>query len=276
MSVLLHLSDPHFGTERVGVMEALARLVEAESPSVMVASGDITQRARRQQFIDARAYFDRLGVANRLVLPGNHDIPLFNLVARAFQPYGNYSQAFGSDLEPVIDLPEWLVIGVNTTRARRHEDGEISAAQVKRVAKRLEAAQPGQMRVVVTHQPLHVTRPEDEKNLLHGHRDAALAWAAAGADLLLGGHIHLPYVKMLNESQPDLEREVWVVQAGTALSGRVRHDAPNSVNLLRHVKEDGRCGCLIERWDYHAVSDAFIQVRAYRLTGLGKGAEQAS
>ncbi|MFC4160583.1 metallophosphoesterase family protein [Chitinimonas lacunae] len=269
MSVLLHLSDSHFGTEVPAVMAALARLVASENPSLMVASGDITQRARRSEFARARAFFDQLAVPTQMVLPGNHDIPLFNPLARLFHPYANFCRVFGSELEPVIDLPDWLLIGVNTTRPRRHVDGEVSAAQIASVKARLAAAKPGQLRIVVTHQPMHVTQAEDETNLLHGHAAAARAWTEAGADLLLGGHIHLPFVRMLNERHPDLERELWVVQAGTALSARVRHDAPNSINLLRHVKEDGHCGCLIERWDYHAASDAFIQARAYRLTGLG-------
>lgn len=248
MSVVLQLSDPHFGTEQAPVAEALLALARQARPDLLVLSGDVTQRARRRQYDAARAYLDRLAMPATLALPGNHDIPLFNLPARLLRPYGGWRRCFGDDLEPVYESTELLVIGVNTTRPRRHKDGEVSAAQVERVAARLARARRGQLRLVVTHQPLHVIEPGDEANLLHGAETAARAWAAAGADLVLGGHIHLPYVRPLAERYAGLARPVWAVQAGTALSWRVRRGAPNSVNLLRYARGDEVCR--VERWDY--------------------------
>jgi hypothetical protein len=102
-----------------------------------------------------------------------------------------------------------------------------------------------------------VTRKSEEKNLLHGHRQAVRAWAAAGADLVMGGHIHLPYVRPLREVIGDLPRAVWVVQAGTAVSTRVRFDAPNSVNLIRYNGFDEIRRCRVERWDYQNHSGNF-------------------
>ena len=96
--------------------------------------------------------------------------------------------------------------------------------QIRRVAARLEAASAAQLRVVVTHQPVAVTRAQDEKNLLHGRERAVQRWARAGADLILGGHIHLPYVLPLHDTFAGLPRRVWAVQAGTALSRRTRGD----------------------------------------------------
>ena len=250
MSLLLQISDTHFGTEQLAVMEAVFRLVREQGPDVVVLSGDITQRARRAQFRAARAFVDRLAVPATLVLPGNHDIPLFNLVARMFYPYANYQRVFGRTLEPLFASPDFLLIGVNTTRPSRHIDGEVSAAQIQRVAQRLRRATREQLRIVVTHQPVHVTRPAEEKNVLHGHREAVRAWADAGADLLMGGHIHLPYVRPLTERFPDLPRSVWVVQAGTAVSTRVRYDAPNSLNLIRYTAADSPQRCVVERWDH--------------------------
>jgi hypothetical protein len=68
----------------------------------------------------------------------------------------------------------------------------MAVSQIARVCGRLQQAHAAQLRLVVIHQPVHVTRPEDERNLLHGHREAVYAWAGAGAELILGGHIHLP------------------------------------------------------------------------------------
>lgn len=254
MSVILHLSDTHFGTEQPPVVAALLTLAQQQQPDVAVLSGDITQRARSSQFAAARAFVDRLGIAARVVVPGNHDIPLFNLKARIFEPYRRYRQAFGVNLEPEYEDAAMLILGVKTTRRYRRKDGTVSDDQIQRTCERLRRAAPDQLKIVVTHQPVHVIRPIDEENLLRG-RDLALQdWARAGADLILGGHIHLPYVRPLRDHH-QLSREMWVVQAGTAVSWRVRAKAPNSVNIVRYQPAATRCTA--ERWDYGADSQTF-------------------
>ena len=217
MSVLLQISDPHFGTEQAPVMQALEQLAHAQRPDLVVLSGDITQRATRAQFGAARAFVDRLRAPALLAIPGNHDIPLFALGTRLFDPYRRYRQAFGPELEPVFESAGCLVVAVNTTRWYRHKDGEVSPAQIERVAARLARATPQQLRVVVVHQPLAVTLPRDEKNRLHGRDAAVPRWAAAGADMVLGGHIHLPFVRPLHEAFAGCARALWAVQAGTAV-----------------------------------------------------------
>ena len=245
MTVLLQVSDPHFGTEQPTVVDALTELARQQRPELVVLSGDITQRARPSQFRAARAFTDSLGVPV-LAVPGNHDIPLFDVWTRLRSPYGRNSAAFGADLEPVHRSAELLVVCVNTTRPWRHKDGEVSALQIDRVARLVEHADPAQLRVVVVHQPIAVTRAEDEPNRLRGHAAALRRWAEAGADLVIGGHIHLPYVMPLQ----GLARPLWVVQAGTAVSSRVREGAPNSVNLLRWGADATPGCCRIEQWDY--------------------------
>lgn len=261
MSLLLQISDTHFGTEQAAVVEALVRLAHRQAPDVVVLSGDITQRARAAQFRAARSFVDRLGAPARVVIPGNHDIALFNLAARILAPYANHLRAFGPELEPEFESSGLLVLALNTTRPWRHTDGEVSAAQVERVARRLGAAQAEQLRVVVVHQPVAVTEPRDEHNLLHGREAAVSRWAEAGCDLILGGHIHLPFVLPLSERYPALRREIWAVQAGTAVSRRVRGDAPNSVNLIRGGAMHRRCR--VERWDYSAARQDFECVRLF-------------
>lgn len=264
MSVLLQVSDPHFGTEQARVAEALLGLAREQAPDLVVLSGDITQRARRMEFRAAARFLRRLD-RPQLVIPGNHDIPLFNLAARLFAPYAGYVGGLGAELEPVVDTPELLVIGLNTTRRMRHKDGQVSAQQVRRSCARLRRAQPGQLRIVVTHQPVHVTRRIDEGNVLHGARDAVLAWDAAGADVVMGGHIHLPYVRALSERYRGLRRPMWAVQAGTAISRRVRGGIPNSVNLLRYDPHRAPGQCLVERWDYDEDAVRFAPVHTHEL-----------
>ena len=256
MSVLLQISDPHFGTEQQPVVEALVALARQQRPDLLVLSGDITQRARPTQFRAARTFVDLLGTPV-LAVPGNHDIPLFDLWTRLRRPYAGHIAAFGADLEPVFASPDLMVVCVNTTRAWRHKHGEVSGVQVERVARTLAGAEAAQLRVVVVHQPVAVTRPEDLRNRLRGHSSALERWAAAGADLVMGGHIHLPYVMALN----GLARRMWAVQAGTAVSSRVRKGAPNSVNMLRWgVHSSPRC-CRIEQWDFSQGDQAFVRAQ---------------
>lgn len=269
MTLLLQISDPHFGTERPEVVEALLQLAAREQPDLAVLSGDITQRARRSQFAAARAFVDRLGATPALVIPGNHDIPLFNLFARVLHPYANHQRVFGTDLEPVFVSRELLVIGVNTTRAARHTNGEVSAEQIERVAQQLTHATPLQLRVIVTHQPVASVTVEDTHNLLHGHEQAIRRWAQAGADLIVGGHIHLPYVLPL-AGRMDIVRPMWAVQAGTAVSTRIRGQIPNSVNLVRYeANEASTRKAIVARYDYAEDGNAFVPVLEHVLDLAG-------
>jgi 3',5'-cyclic AMP phosphodiesterase CpdA len=266
VSTVVQISDTHFGTERPPVVEAVVELVGQLRPDVVVLSGDITQRARHEQFRAARQFITRLHAPRVLTIPGNHDIPLFDVFSRAFRPYGNYSACFGQELEPRYESDTLLIQCLNTTRPRHHKDGEVSAGQIERVCARLRAANSGQLRIVVTHQPVHVIRPSDEKNLLHGHQAAVRAWSRAGADIVMGGHIHLPYVRPLSDRLKDLPRPIWSVQAGTAVSHRVRGDIPNSLNVLRFSERSA--GCTVARWDFDAAVQRF-QVVEERLLQLG-------
>ncbi|CAN5369800.1 metallophosphoesterase family protein [soil metagenome] len=291
MTVLLQVSDPHFGTERPAVVQALERLAHAQRPDVLLLSGDITQRATAAQFEAARAFVARLQVPRVLAIPGNHDISLFNLAARLFWPYANFQRAFGPALEPEFEDDAVLVLALKTTRRWRHADGELSAAQIERVAQRLAGARPSQWRVVVVHQPIAVTRHEDRHDLLHGREAALKRWAEAGADMIVGGHMHLPFVLPLHERDPTIARPMWVVQAGTAVSDRVRAEAGNSVNIFRidagagnavsahavsahAVSGDAVSGnaasivessCTVERWDHHAAAQRFELAAVYPL-----------
>ena len=250
MTTLMQISDLHFGTEKPEVVTALETLARLKKPEVLVVSGDITQRATAKQFAHAKAFCDRLSAGHTLALPGNHDIPLFNVFARVFSPYTAFQKAFGQPLEQCLNTPRLMVVTVNTTRPWRHKNGEVSEAQIAWVCEQLASATDQQLRVVVVHQPIHVLRPEDEHDRLLGWRNATSAWAEAGADMVMGGHIHLPYVCELPTNGQDQGRRMWCVQAGTAVSTRVRREAPNSVNLVKFAQVDQTMRCSVERWDY--------------------------
>ena len=274
MTVLLQVSDPHFGTERPPVVEALVQLAGNLNPQVLLLTGDITQRATGKQFSAARAFVERLNIPTVLAIPGNHDIPLFNWVARALTPYGHYIPSFGSNLEPEYEDNDVLILALNTTRWYRHKDGEISTEQIERVARRCVSARADQYRMVVLHHPMAVTTSRDRENVIHGHEQAIRRWAAAGVDVVIGGHIHLPFVLPLHQRWPELQKPLWVVQAGTAISHRVRPDTPNSINVFRvgaRVKEMKSSAdlalryCALERWDFDERTKSFEAISSHSL-----------
>jgi 3',5'-cyclic AMP phosphodiesterase CpdA len=235
MTSLLHISDTHFGTEVPQALAALLRLAQKHSPDVLVLSGDITQRARTAQFEAARRFIHSLQVRQVLVLAGNHDIPLFDLRQRLWAPYAGFRRTFGEALEPSIDLPALRIAGVHTARAWRHVVGHVSAAQAQRSAAWLAAAPRPALRIAVTHHPLAVPDAEDAAQRVRGAAGALRLWSAARVHLVLGGHIHRPYFLPVDSVLPDGPHRLWVVQAGTAVSHRVRPPYPHSVNLLRQI-----------------------------------------
>lgn len=251
---LAHISDTHFGTERAEVLAALVALLDGLDLDAIIWSGDITQRATDEQFRRARAFADRLPLVPLLVMPGNHDLPLWHLVERLLQPYQRFTRCFEGALEPVLDLPGLQVTAADTTRRWRQQHGALSQAQIDRVARRLRQAQRGCWRLVVTHHPLVVNQGQDLADRPWRHAQALRSWIDAGADALLGGHTHVPFVAC----QQAGGRTAWWLQAGSALSARLRQGHDNSINLLLDKGEQRR-SC--ERWDYDESARRFGPVQ---------------
>lgn len=251
MTCIAHISDTHFGAEDAPVCAALRRALLHAAPDLVVLTGDITQRARRAQFCAARAFLDSLAPLPVLALPGNHDLPLFDIFTRLTRPYGRYQRHICAELAPVWQGQATAVIGVNSTRMLRHKNGELPAQLVQQVAAQL-AGLAQAFKVVALHHPLAVIEGGDECNRARG-ADAALAeWIGAGADLILGGHIHLPYCITAG---PTAQKAV-VLQAGTAVSTRRRGGQANSFNLVRFDARGSR-RMIIEQRDYDVHADAF-------------------
>jgi 3',5'-cyclic AMP phosphodiesterase CpdA len=252
---IAHLSDPHFGTIVPAVRDALLAELLAQPPDLLVLTGDITQRARREQFMQAREFLDALPPVPRLCLPGNHDLPLFDVITRALKPYDHYRSYIASDLAPTYVDDRIAVLCVDATSRLRHKDGALSTQQIARVTSQL-AALDRPFRLIATHQPLAAAVSSDRHNVAHGALRALDHWIAAGADLFLGGHIHLPYC--LEARTADRRQSSVLLQAGTCLSRRVRDGIPNSWNMVTLVRLGGERRMHIERRDYDAGSGRFI------------------
>jgi len=250
--VIAHVSDSHFGTVDRAVCDALLDDLRATPPDLVVLTGDITQRARRTQFGAARRFLDALPPVPRLAVPGNHDIPLFDLYTRLADPRGRFRRFVSADPAPLFDDDEMLVIGFDSTHVLRRKDGQVGAADREHIARRLASASRP-WRVVAMHHPLAVPAGGESHNVVHGAPAALERWIGAGADLFLGGHIHLPYVEQVRDKRG---RAAHVVHAGTCMSRRVRAGMPNSYNRLYLGDEHAR----IERHDHDAVSGTFRPV----------------
>jgi 3',5'-cyclic AMP phosphodiesterase CpdA len=228
---LAHISDLHFGTEDPRMADRLAEELHALAPRLVIVSGDLTQRARRAQFQAARAYLDRLPQP-LIVVPGNHDIPLYDVGRRAVSPMGRYRDMISADLDPFHLEPDLAVLALNTTRPYRWKEGSISTRQVELIGEVFARAENGARRVLVTHHPF-IPPPTSPKELVvHGQRAALPVIRGARVELLLAGHLHVGYADVVTGG-PGLVS----VQAGTAISRR-RRGQPNAYNVIRLV-DDG-------------------------------------
>ncbi|HTH23834.1 MAG TPA: metallophosphoesterase, partial [Vicinamibacterales bacterium] len=195
MRTLVHLSDLHFGRINPALIDPLRRAVGELKPDLVAISGDFTQRARRSQFAGARAFIESLK-ARTLVVPGNHDIPLYDVVERLAAPLTRYRQYIAEDLEPEYRDEEMIVVGVNTARSMVFPFGEgrISTRQVDRIVERLSNLPPSLLRVIVTHHPFDLPPGVHERRLVGRSAMAMEKLAAVNADLFLSGHLHISHV----------------------------------------------------------------------------------
>lgn len=229
MRTLAHISDLHFGREIPAVLDGLAADLQDRSPSLVVVSGDLTQRARGAQFAAARDYLARLP-RPQLVVPGNHDVPLYDVVRRFFAPLARYRRFIHEEVNPFYCDAELCVIGLNTARSFTWQSGRISAEQIGLLGRRLIEANT-RAKVVVTHHPF-VPPPDDAGIRLVGRAALAIPLLEAHqADLLLAGHLHRGYAADVRTHYPLARRAVLAVQAGTATSGRTRREA-NAYNWI--------------------------------------------
>jgi 3',5'-cyclic AMP phosphodiesterase CpdA len=230
LRTIVHLSDLHTGRLDPAVEAPLVAAIRGSSPDLVVLSGDLTQRATAAQFREARALID--GVGTRvLTIPGNHDVPLWNVAGRFLTPLARYRRYITTDLSPIFVDEEIVVVGINTARSFAWGEGRISMSQVDEALTRLAAAPPDATRIVVTHHPFDLPAGVRERRLLGRAKMAMARFASAGADLFLSGHLHLSHVSHSAERYRIAGHSALIVQAGT-VSLRGRGENP-SFNVLR-------------------------------------------
>ncbi|MEW6271678.1 MAG: metallophosphoesterase family protein [Thermodesulfobacteriota bacterium] len=236
MRTIVHLSDLHFGREDPTLLDPLAAAVEEAQPHVVVVSGDLTQRARPAQFRRARCFLERLPLP-QLVVPGNHDVPLYDVLGRLVRPLERFRRHVSDDLEPAWRDDEVVIVGVSTARARTLTRGRIGLAQIAAIRGWFEAAGPEAVRVLVTHHPLDLPAARSARHLAGRAELAVSELARSRVDLLLAGHLHTSHAGSTVERHRLAGRAAVFVQAATSCSTRLRGEA-NGFNVLRVAADD--------------------------------------
>ncbi|MFZ2997656.1 metallophosphoesterase family protein [Sphingobium sp.] len=252
MARIAHLSDIHFGANDPKIVDAATAWLDERRPDLIIISGDFTQRARIAQFKAAAAWLNQLRAAGHklLVVPGNHDIPLYDVVRRFAAPLDRYKRYISNDLCPFYEDEEVAILGLNTARSLTIKDGRINHDQMDRVRACFGPVPPEKTRILVTHHPLFampIGTGGELSEAVGQHDDAVVAMCEAGVHLALAGHFHRTYAESARKM---VERAggALVIQAGTATSTRLRNDEPQSFNWL-HVRRNNEIEVQVIVWD---------------------------
>jgi 3',5'-cyclic AMP phosphodiesterase CpdA len=230
MRRIAQISDLHFGRHDTAVVEALLASLGEQAPDLVAVCGDLTQRARQVEFIEARRFLDRI-VQPKLVVPGNHDVPLYGLHRRLLAPFAKYDRHIASaGVGAFFSDGDIAVLGLNTARRLTFKNGRVSHEQMAEIRTAFAHAPASVTKVVVTHHPLGVPTGAAPVELAGRSVLALQAIAVSGVHLLLSGHHHHAASGGI-DVETALHGSVLIVHAGTATSSRVRGEG-NTYNML--------------------------------------------
>ncbi len=263
MKTIVHISDIHFGRVIPGVADALIASLNGVTPDLVVISGDLTQRARRGQYRKARDYLERIP-SPKIIVPGNHDVPLYNVARRFLRPLTRYRRYITHDMAPFYQDDEIAVLGINTARSLTFTKGRISKSQIGLIRRRFCPLPDRIFKILVTHHPF-LPPPENLKLPLVGRAPEVLRMVAeCNLDLLLAGHFHMSYAGGSHSAYRTLARSVLVIQAGTATSSRMRNEG-NAYNLI-HI-EKTRVTLQVRMWNGEGFEDHRTRYYTYNSEG---------
>ena len=231
MRRIAHISDLHFGWHSTPIAEALIQSVNEHQPHLIALSGDFTQRARNSEFAEARLFLDRLPQP-KLLVPGNHDIPLYNIFNRFLRPFTKYDHHFSTLGQPANFFrdDEIAILGINTARRLKQKNGRVSIEQMREIERALGDVPNSIFKVLVTHHPLAAPFGTPAVKLAGRAMPALEIIRKAGIHLLLSGHHHR--AGSGSSVEVGAGGSVLVLHAGTAISTRTRGMEGNTYNLI--------------------------------------------
>jgi 3',5'-cyclic AMP phosphodiesterase CpdA len=241
VKTIVHLSDLHFGRVDEAVRIGLEAAVTQAAPDLVVVSGDLTQRARVTEFLQARRFLDSLP-APTIVVPGNHDVPLYDVFRRFLRPLTRYRRIVSDDLEPFYVDAEIAVAGINTARSSTFKNGRINERQLVRMTERFAALAPEITRIVVVHHPFGHAGTKNERDIVGRAGLAFDAFSKSRIDMILAGHLHAAHASPSSERYDIDGYAALLIQAGTATSTRRRGEA-NSFNVIRIERPHAELDC---------------------------------
>ncbi|MBC8090222.1 MAG: metallophosphoesterase [Phycisphaerae bacterium] len=253
MRTVVQISDLHFGAILEPTLEPLVRYLHELRPDLTIVSGDLTQRARPSQFAEAKAYLKRLPVP-QLVIPGNHDVPLYDILRRFAAPFARYDQYISPEHNPHFIDDEIAVVGINSAHSFTFKGGKLGEEAVRNAARRLSGLR-GQVRIVVTHHPFDIPVGLSGVTIVEGAEHAVRVFAGCDVDLFLTGHLHLVHHAPASVFVKDYHAQMLV--SGTAVSTRARGE-PNSFYVFRidHMQNDDKC-LGVETHSWNAARNCF-------------------
>lgn len=235
---VLHVSDLHVGAhEGPDVTSSLIALVDRLTPDVIVVSGDLTHRGRREQHDRAAALLRSFGTPV-VVVPGNHDIP-YAFPARFTRPWAEFERLWETT-RPVHVSDHALIVGINSVRPWRHQSGGVRDDQLRWAAEQLASARPGALRVVALHHQLTGAPWRTRKRPVARRSHVLGTLVDAGAELIVSGHTHQGAVASRHEF------EVW----SEGQPGAVVSTAPGLGQPRPHRRGEAR-GLLVYEADEH-------------------------
>jgi 3',5'-cyclic AMP phosphodiesterase CpdA len=227
-------------------------LVHQRKPDYVVISGDLTQRARPEQFAAAKRFVDSIPCPT-LAVPGNHDVPLYRFWERLVVPFGAWQKHFSPHLEPHLVDDHVCMVGLNTAFNRTITGGRITRAQCNRVREVFSAAPASSCRIAVIHHNL--VRPDDLDDVptpLQGSVPALAALASSGVEMVLSGHLHQSYVAPLLATKGEEGGVILCAGTTTSSRGRGRESGVSTCHWIEIDATETRV--LFYRWDSSSLS----------------------
>ncbi len=254
---VLHTSDLQCGRPFVPrAAQALLRLAPEVDPDVIVVAGDLTQRAKAREFRMALELFEGLPDVPIITTPGNHDVPLYRVWERLFDPYLNWRRFVSPELETVTSVEGATFVALNSAAPRRAiVNGRIDPRQLEFASEVFNDAPAADVRCLVIHHHFIPVPDGTDGRPLPDAWDHLKRIEAAGVDVVFGGHVHQLHVTQSSDLLPDRRTPgVPLVACGTTTSrrGRGPERGRNSLNVVTFTAS------AVEVTPFHLEPDATV------------------